>query len=936
MKKIKNLRSKLIAIMALFVIMVADLNPFFVNAGRENLAYTHNGYVAAIYDNLDNMYHEYAISKIGSNQAYCIDYGVKAPANYASLSYMKTVRSNKLVSVISNGYPNKTVAELGAISVDAAYLGTQMAVWQTVSGTNYTKGKTFNLDNIQPNARDGYTELVENAKQVARNILAKNTYNPSISVTGGNVDYDSYVEMNKIGPFKVNVVDYNYTTFNVSLTNAPEGTIVVDKDNRPRDAFNKGEDVYVLVKKNANPTNVTLNVKAIANEKVGVIYGVSSNKLQNYVFLDFEQKEITASTTFTWERRLGQIRIEKVDQNGEKVPGVEFKVTDKSGKVITQTKTGQNGILVITDLPIGEYIVEEISAPDGYIMDSTQHPVTVQTGKTAILKIVNEKIYGGLEILKIDEDDKTPIENVKFEIYNSNKQKIGEITTGRNGKGIFKSDNMANGTYYYKEVTTPDGYVTDNKMYEFKITDNVKIAKVTVTNKKIRGTLEITKLDDSRVGIKDVVFNILASDKKTVIHQLVTDENGFAKLERIPKGTYYYQEEKVPDGYVKDEGIYEFKITNQGQVEKREVINERVKGTLKITKVDDTRVGIKGVKFNILASDKKTVIETLTTDESGYATSKELLKGTYYYKEEEVPDGYVKDEEMHEFKIANHGEVVKKEVINERVKGSLEILKIDEDTKEPIEGVTFEILASDKKTVIKTVKTDKDGKATVKDLLKGTYYYQEKEAPSYYKVNDKKVKFEINTNNQVVKQTVTNKRITGSIEITKVDDAKQPVEGVVFEIKDSKGNLVEKITTDKDGKAKLTKPVEKGVYTYKEVSAPDGYIMDTDEYSFEIKGTQTIKRTVKNERVKGYIEITKVDEENTPIKGVKFEILDSNKNVVDTITTDSNGKATSKELLIGKYYYREVGVPSAYVIDNAEYEFDITAKKYTSCKNCSK
>ena len=832
MKKMKNLRSKIFVILGLFALMIADLNPFFVNAGRENLTYRNAGYPAAMFDNNLNRYTQYGISTVGGNQSYCMDYGYRAPASGASLTYIKTVRSNKLVAVMANGYPNKSVAQLGAVNIDAAYLGTQMAVWQTVNGTSYTKGNAFDLNKIQPAA--GYEKVVNNAKQVAAKILASGTYNPTISVSGGKVDYDSYVEMNKIGPFKVNVEGYKYTTFKTSLVNAPEGSYVVDKDNHIRNEYNAGEEVYVLVSKTAAPKKVTLKVTAVANEKVAVLYGAGSS-MQNFVFLDFEQKTIEASKQFTWEKREGNIEIVKVDQNGASVEGAEFKVVDESGKQVAKQKTNKEGKITIKGLPVGKYTVTEISAPEGYILNAETKTVTVKTGETARIKAVNEKIVGGLEIIKIDEDTKEKIEGVTFEVYNSNKEVIGKITTGKDGKAVLKIDNMANGTYYYKEISAPDGYIVDSTMKEFKITEENKIAKETVTNKKIRGTLEITKLDDSRVAIE-------------------------------------------------------------------------------------------GVKFNILASDKKTVIETLITDKSGHATTKKLDKGTYYYQEIEVPDGYVKDDEIFEFQINKQNEVVKREVINYRVKGSLEIIKIDEDSKAPIEGVKFNILNS-KGKVVTTVTTDKNGKAEVKDLVKGTYYYQEIEAPAFYEFNNKKIKFKINTNNEVIKETVTNKKITGTIKITKVDDAKQPVEGVVFEIKDEQGKLVDTIKTDKNGIAVSNEPLVKGIYTYQEISAPEEYIMDTSVYKFEVKNVnQIIKKTVKNERVRGYIEITKVDDSNNPIKGVKFDILDSNHKKVDTITTDSNGKATSKDLLIGKYYYKEVSAPKEYVMDSNEYEFEVTAK----------
>src|SRR5574344_1417103 len=245
---------------------------------------------------------------------------------------------------------------------------------------------------------------------------------------------------------------------------------------------------------------------------------------------------------------------------------------------------------------------------------------------------------------------------------------------------------------------------------------------------------------------------------------------------------------------------------------------------------------------------------------------------------------------------------------------------------QPIEGVTFNILDS-KKKVVKTVVTGKDGIARVDNLLKGTYYYQEVSAPDCYQYNDSKVKFKIDNNAQIVKETVTNKKITGTIIITKIDDAKQPVKDVVFEIKDANDQVVDKITTNEKGIATSSKELVKGIYTYQEVSAPDGYIMDNDIYKFEVKNVnQVIKKTVKNERVKGYLEITKVDDSKNPIKGVKFEVYDANHNKVDTITTDSKGKATTKELLIGIYTYKEVSAPAEYVMDVNEYTFEVTSK----------
>ena len=755
MKKMKNLRSKIFVILGLFALMIADLNPFFVNAGRENLTYRNAGYPAAMFDNNLNRYTQYGISTVGGNQSYCMDYGYRAPASGASLTYIKTVRSNKLVAVMANGYPNKSVAQLGAVNIDAAYLGTQMAVWQTVNGTSYTKGNAFDLNKIQPAA--GYEKVVNNAKQVAAKILASGTYNPTISVSGGKVDYDSYVEMNKIGPFKVNVEGYKYTTFKTSLVNAPEGSYVVDKDNHIRNEYNAGEEVYVLVSKTAAPKKVTLKVTAVANEKVAVLYGAGSS-MQNFVFLDFEQKTIEASKQFTWEKREGNIEIVKVDQNGASVEGAEFKVVDESGKQVAKQKTNKEGKITIKGLPVGKYTVTEISAPEGYILKAETQTVTVKTGETARIKAVNEKIIGGLEIIKIDEDTKEKIEGVTFEVYNSNKEVIGKITTGKDGKAVLKIDNMANGTYYYKEISAPDGYIVDSTMKEFKITEENKIAKETVTNKKIRGTLEITKLDDSRVAIEGVKFNILASDKKTVLETLTTDKSGYATTKKLDKGTYYYQEIEVPDGYVKDDEIFEFQINKQNEVVKREVINKRITGNLNVIKVDDNNTPIKGVKFEIYDANKNKV-DTITTDENGKAASKDLQIGTYTYKEVSVPKGYVIDENEYEFAVTSKETKIEKTVVNNRAKGALKIIKLEKGTKTPIEGVTFEIL-DENKNVVDTIVTNKDGIAEKQDLIVGKYYYREISAPDKYIVDSKEKSFKLSDNGEIFEATVYNEAKT--------------------------------------------------------------------------------------------------------------------------------------------------------------------------------
>ncbi|MDO4283657.1 MAG: SpaA isopeptide-forming pilin-related protein, partial [Clostridia bacterium] len=350
------------------------------------------------------------------------------------------------------------------------------------------------------------------------------------------------------------------------------------------------------------------------------------------------------------------------------------------------------------------------------------------------------------------------------------------------------------------------------------------------------------------------------------------------------------------------------------------VVNKLIKGQITIVKVDENKTPISGVKFEILDANKK-VVDTITTGADGKATSKKLVNGTYYYREIEAPSNVIMDTKEYEFKLTDNTPVITKTVVNKLVKGSIEILKVDENNT-PISGVKFEILDSNK-NVVYTITTDKNGKATANNLLIGTYYYREVSAPSNVVMDTAEYKFIVTAENQVITKTVVNKLVKGHIEILKVDTDNMPIEGVKFQILDSNKKVIEEITTDKNGKA-ISKDLGLGTYYYKEVSAPDKYVMDTTEYKFKLTETNNvITKTVVNKMIKGSLKIIKVDENDTPLKGVKFEILDANKKVVDTITTDKDGIAISKELEIGTYYYREISAPENVVMDENEYIFKL-------------
>lgn len=545
----------------------------------------------------------------------------------------------------------------------------------------------------------------------------------------------------------------------------------------------------------------------------------------------------------------GGLKITKVDQDDATNPiaGVKFEILNSNKRVIATITTDEDGVATISDLEPGRYYYREISAPENVIIDKKEYSFDITTSNM-IEKTIKNKIYsGGIRIEKVDNTSEAkPIEGVKFEILNSNKEVIDTIVTNEQGYAIKKGMNM--GKYYYREVSAPENVIIDKKAYPFELTENQSRIEKKVVNRVINGAFRIVKADEDKTPIQDVKFEILDANKN-VIETIITNAEGIAQTTKLlTVGKYYYREVEVPSAYLIDKKEYSFEITETKQKVSVNVVNKRVKGSLKIVKVDEFNKPLSGVKFQILDVNKK-VVQTITTDESGNAVSKQLPIGTYYYKEVKVPDNVIIDAKEYQFNINSNEEIIEKEIVNNYKKGYLEITKVDQANL-PIEGVKFNILNQNKE-VVDTIVTDKDGKATSKQLTSGNYYYQEVEAPEEYILDDNLYKFKLQDNEQVVKKTVVNKTGLSVLKILKVDsETDEPLAGVKFEITNSKKTVTKTLVTGSDGVATITN-LPLGTYYIKEVETLGNYILNGEEIQVDInKGNQVYEKKVKNEAKK--------------------------------------------------------------------------------------
>ncbi|MFV1453980.1 SpaA isopeptide-forming pilin-related protein [Bacillus mycoides] len=640
------------------------------------------------------------------------------------------------------------------------------------------------------------------------------------------------------------------------------------------------------------------------------------------------EKGMTKSLALTVENEMldkGNVEIIKVDKEGQKaLAGVVFEVQDEAGKVVTEVTTDKDGKANVSDLSVGKYKLVEKAGLPGYKKLTEPVSFEIKKGMTKVLslKVENELLdKGSVEITKVDKESGAILAGVTFEVQDEKDKVVTKVTTDKDGKATISD--LSVGKYKLVEVESLPGYKKLTEPVSFEIKKGMtEVLSLKVENEKLdKGSVEITKVDkDSQKVLEGVVFEVQDEQGK-VVTEVTTDKEGKAKISDLSVGKYKLVEKAGLPGYKKLTEPVSFEIKKgMTTVLSMKVENEQLdKGSVEITKVDkDSQKVLAGVVFEVQDETGK-VVTKVTTDKEGKANVSDLSVGKYKLVEKESLPGYKKLAEPVSFEITKGmTEVLSLKIENEMVDtGNVEITKIDKDNKVSLAGVVFEVQDETGKVVTK-VTTDKEGKANVSDLSVGKYKLVEVESLPGYKKLEKPVPFEIKKGmTKSLAFTVENEMVdTGNVEITKIDkDSKAPLEGIVFEVRDSKGKVVTKVKTDKDGKANVS-DLSIGKYELVEVETPAGYKPLEKPISFEIeKGRVTaLQLTVENELVDtGNVEITKVDKENKDaLADAVFEIQDEAGQVVAKITTDKKGHAQVTNLSVGTYKLVEVKAPKGY------------------------
>ena len=351
-------------------------------------------------------------------------------------------------------------------------------------------------------------------------------------------------------------------------------------------------------------------------------------------------------------------------------------------------------------------------------------------------------------------------------------------------------------------------------------------------------------------------------------------------------------------------------------------------------KDDETKKGIEGVTFELYNS-KNELIQKKETNIDGIISFNELFPGQYKLKETSTNKDYILEENK-EFNIkVNYNKTSNIEIENKHKKGNLTIYKVDKDNNNlSLGNVGFELYSSENSNLIGTYYTDADGKIQIKDLRTGIYSLKEISTNQWYNLAediDLEIKWDETSN-----ITVEDELKKGRIRVIKVDMDNHEIRlpNVEFEVLDTNNNILEKIITNENGEA-VTK--EYALRDYKNIRLHEIHTDNMYELNDEIKEVTLEENQIKdiifeNRKIQGKVKIIKTSKEfnkitgvdkDTRLEGVKFEIYDNDGNVIDVITTNSEGIALSKDLPKGKYKLKEIETQEWYILDDKYYEFEI-------------
>ena len=653
------------------------------------------------------------------------------------------------------------------------------------------------------------------------------------------------------------------------------------------------------------------------------------------------------------------LQLIKLSSDGSRLAGVTFRIARiEDGSHYLDRTTNSNGEILISDLEPGVYSVRELSSVQDHIPDDTEHHVELFPGQTSTITLTNDK-RPNLYIHKTDADTGEPIEHTVYLVKGADGHSIAEVETDENGVAVV--ENLLPGVVEIIEKSVPEPYLLAEESQMVTLLPN-RDRDVYFQNYK-RPTIEIIKENSiTHDRIENVPFQVWYASNNTATGEyndlgvFYTDEEGRIVLSdpdlSLRDGWFRVKELEPAPGFALADPDTQEAFIAAGEGHTFRFLN-RPLSAISVWKYDsETGAAIEGAVFQVrylsgnTSGTGGTVIGTYRTSVNGSFTVTGCKAGTYIIEELSSDGSHVIDTPPQTVYLSGKDQEVVQVYFGNSPKGSLLIKKVSSADNSPISDVQFFVTESDGTVVGDSngyFVTDSAGTILIEGIDPGTtLVVKETRAKDGFILDDTPQTAQIQAG-----QTVTlefRNQPTGQLIIHKLsgNDKKTPLEGVQFKITYSDGSFVDADSgqlssnglywTNSEGQIILSGLT--GTVVVTEVESIPGYTIDpnTQSQTVVINPNDTQELYFYNNPIGG-IEIIKVNASKTSerIPDTTFEIRRMDDALVDTITTDKNGRAYLA-LEDGSYYAIEIEANPDFVLDDTPHYFEVKDGKVTTLR----
>ena len=653
------------------------------------------------------------------------------------------------------------------------------------------------------------------------------------------------------------------------------------------------------------------------------------------------------------------LQLIKLSSDGSRLAGVTFRIARiEDGSHYLDRTTNSNGEILISDLEPGVYSVRELSSVQDHIPDDTEHHVELFPGQTSTITLTNDK-RPNLYIHKTDADTGEPIEHTVYLVKGADGHSIAEVET--DGNGVAVVENLLPGVVEIIEKSVPEPYLLAEESQMVTLLPN-RDRDVYFQNYK-RPTIEIIKENSiTHDRIENVPFQVWYASNNTATGEyndlgvFYTDEEGRIVLSdpdlSLRDGWFRVKELEPAPGFALADPDTQEAFIAAGEGHTFRFLNRPLSAISVWKYASETGAAIEGAVFQVrylsgnTSGTGGTVIGTYRTSVNGSFTVTGCKAGTYIIEELSSDGSHVIDTPPQTVYLSGKDQEVVQVYFNNSPKGSLLIKKVSSADNSPISDVQFFVTESDGTVVGDSngyFVTDSAGTILIEGIDPGTtLVVKETRAKDGFILDDTPQTAQIQAG-----QTVTlefRNQPTGQLIIHKLsgNDKKTPLEGVQFKITYSDGSFVDADSgqlssnglywTNSEGQIILSGLT--GTVVVTEVESIPGYTIDpnTQSQTVVINPNDTQELYFYNNPIGG-IEIIKVNASKTSerIPDTTFEIRRMDDALVDTITTDKNGRAYLA-LEDGSYYAIEIEANPDFVLDDTPHYFEVKDGKVTTLR----